>query len=110
MVAPSATAQAVESSAGAASHIPETWHSSNWYQAHRTVRRLQARIGQATQEGRWGKVTALQLLLTHSYSAKVLAVQRVTENQGHRTPGVDQVLWHTPEQKMQAVHTLRQRG
>jgi RNA-directed DNA polymerase len=110
MVAPSATAQAAESSAGAASHEQETWHSIGWYQAHRVVRRLQARIVQATQEGRWGKVKALQHLLTHSYSAKVLAVRRVTENQGHRTPGVDQVLWNTPEQKMQAVHRLRQRG
>src|SRR5205085_1861481 len=26
------------------------------------------------------------------------------------TPGVDKVLWTTPEQKMAAVHTLRQRG
>jgi RNA-directed DNA polymerase len=110
MVAPSAIAQAAESSAGAASHEQETWHSIDWYQAHRVVRRLQARIVQATQEGRWGKVKALQQLLTHSYSAKVLAVRRVTENHGHRTPGVDQVLWNTPEQKLQAVHDLRQRG
>jgi RNA-directed DNA polymerase len=74
------------------------------------VRRLQARIVQATQEGRWGKVTALQHLLTHSLSGKVVAVRRVTENQGKRTPGVDRVIWNTPEKKIQAVHTLRQRG
>jgi RNA-directed DNA polymerase len=28
--------------------------------------------------------------LTHSYSGKVLAVRRVTENNGKKTPGVDQ--------------------
>ncbi len=63
----------------------------------------------ATQEKRWGKVKALQRLLTHSFSGKALAVRRVTENQGKKTPGVDKVLWDTPEKKAQAIHDLRQR-
>jgi RNA-directed DNA polymerase len=71
--------------------------------SHTMVRRLQARIVKATQVGRWGKVRALQRLLTHSFSAKVVAVKRVTENQGKRTPGVDGVIWETPEKKAQAV-------
>ena len=96
--------------AGAASHDPEHWHATDWYRAHRTVRRLQARIVQATQQGRWGKVNALQHLLTHSRSGKLLAVKRVTENQGKRTPGVDGIVWDTPEAKMAAVQALRQRG
>jgi RNA-directed DNA polymerase len=96
--------------AGAVSHAAEDWHTVEWTRAHRIVRRLQARIVQATQEGRWGKVHALQHLLTHSYRGKVLAVRRVTENQGKNTPGVDRVLWSTPDKKMEAVHTLRQRG
>jgi RNA-directed DNA polymerase len=74
------------------------------------VRRLQARIVKATQVGRWGKVKALQYLLTHSFSGKVLAVKRVTENQGKRTSGVDGVTWETPEKKSRAVQQLRQRG
>jgi RNA-directed DNA polymerase len=86
------------------------WHAINWQKAHAIVRRLQARIVKATQAGRWGKVYALQRLLTHAFSAKVLAVKRVTENQGKRTPGVDGVIWETPEEKAQAVATLRQRG
>jgi len=96
--------------AGAASHDMEEWHQINWRHAHRIVRRLQARIVQATQAGRWGKVKALQHLLTHSYSAKVVAVRRVTENHGKKTPGVDGDRWDTPEKKMAAVHTLRSRG
>ena len=74
---------------GAVSHKSDEWHTINWEQAHREVRRLQARIVKATQAGRWGKVKALQRLLTRSYSAKVLAVKRVTENAGRNTPGVD---------------------
>jgi RNA-directed DNA polymerase len=64
----------------------------------------------AVKEGRWGKVRALQHLLTHSFSGKVLAVRRVTENQGKKTPGVDREIWDTPEMKMQAVQKLKRRG
>src|SRR5260370_41185766 len=63
----------------------------------------------ATQEKRWNKVKALQRLLTHSFSGKALAVRRVTENQGKNTPGVDQITWNTPQKKMNAVYSLRQR-
>ena len=73
----------------AASGLEETWHSIHWADAHQRVRRLQARIVKGTQEGRWNKVKALQWLLTHSRSGKVIAVKRVTENQGKKTPGVD---------------------
>jgi RNA-directed DNA polymerase len=95
---------------GAVSHLAVDWQTLDWEQAHRTVRRLQARIVKATQEGRWGKVKALQHLLTHSFSAKALAVKRVTENQGKRTPGVDGELWDTPHKKAKAVQSLRQHG
>ena len=71
---------------------------------NRNVRRLQARIVKATQEGRWGKVKALQRLLTHSFSGKALAVRRVTENQGKNTPGVDKVIWNTPQKKATAIY------
>jgi RNA-directed DNA polymerase len=97
-------------SAGAVSHDPTDWHAINWRRAYRIVRRLQARIVKAVQAGRWGKVRALQHLLTHSCSGKALAVRRVTENQGKRTPGVDRVTWKTPEHKATAIATLRQRG
>jgi len=96
--------------AGAPAGEVMDWHSIDWDQAQRIVRRLQARIVQATQAGRWGKVKALQRLLTHSFSGKALAVRRVTENQGKRTPGVDHVTWETPAKKMAAVRGVRQRG
>src|SRR6202007_3470621 len=100
------TAQAV----GAVSREAAEWYAINWQAIHRNVRRLQVRIVQATKERRWGKVQALQRLLTHSYSGKVLAVRRVTENTGKKTPGVDQEIWNTPEKKTQAVPELRRRG
>jgi len=62
------------------------------------------------QEGRWGKVKALQHLLTHSFSGKALAVKRVTENKGKRTPGVDGKIWDTPAKKAAAIGKLDRRG
>jgi RNA-directed DNA polymerase len=97
-------------SVGATTDHPLTWHQINWRQAERTVRRLQIRIAQATQAGKWDKVKALQRLLTRSFSGKALAVRRVTENTGKRTPGVDGETWKTPEQKMTALLALHQRG
>ena len=64
---------------GAVSHRCEDWHSIDWKLVNANVRRLQARIVKATKEGRWGKVKALQYLLTHSFSGKSLATRRVTE-------------------------------
>ena len=82
-------ATAPDPSVGATTDRLVAWHQINWRKAERTVRRLQTRIAQATQAGKWGKVKALQRLLTHSLSGKALAVRRVTENTGKRTPGVD---------------------
>jgi RNA-directed DNA polymerase len=97
-------------SVGAAPSQADDWHQINWCRTERLVRRLQTRIAQATQQGRWGKVQAWQRLLTHSFSGKALAVRRVTENTGKRTPGVDGTTWKTPEQKAEAIQALRQRG
>jgi RNA-directed DNA polymerase len=97
-------------SVGAVPNPAVAWHQINWRHAERNVRRLQTRIAQATQQGKWGKVKALQHLLTHSLSGKALAVRRVTENTGKRTAGVDGQTWNTPEQKATAIYTLRQRG
>jgi RNA-directed DNA polymerase len=99
-----------ELTAGAASQIVKGWHDIDWNAAHSNVRRLQTRIVKAVQEGKWGKVKALQRLLTHSFSGKALAVKRVTENQGKNTPGVDKDIWDTPEKKAKAIRELRQRG
>lgn len=96
--------------AGAVSHTPTDWHAINWQAVHENVRRLQARIVKATQAGKWGKVKALQRLLTHSFSGKALAVKRVTENQGKRTPGVDGEIWDTPAKKAAAIYSLKQQG
>jgi RNA-directed DNA polymerase len=101
---------AAETFAGAAPGLATDWHSIDWRKVWRNVRRLQARIVKAVREGRWGKVKALVYLLTHSFSGRAVAVWRVISNSGATTPGVDRVIWNTPEAKTAAFGTLRRHG
>jgi RNA-directed DNA polymerase len=88
-----------------------TWHRINWAACHRRVRSLQRRIVQAVKAGAWRKVKRLSYLLVHSFAARALAVKRVTENKGKKTPGIDGELWDTPEKKATAVERIgRWRG
>ena len=75
-----------------------------------SVRKLQLRIAKAFREGRRSRVKALQRILTRSWAARYLAVHWVTSNKGKRTPGVDRVLWTTPEEKIRAAQMLKRRG
>ncbi|MBK2046043.1 group II intron reverse transcriptase/maturase [Allofrancisella guangzhouensis] len=88
----------------------DQWSSINWKPIESHVCRLQMRIAKATRERRYGKAKALQWLLTHSNSAKLLAVRKVTSNKGHKTAGVDNVIWTTEKQKLEAVKQLGKRG
>ncbi len=65
---------------GASSTSP-TWNVIDWQTAEKHVLRLQMRIAKATREEKHGKAKALQWILTHSYSAKLLAVKRDRPNQ-----------------------------
>lgn len=92
------------------SDVPLNWTSIDWGQINRNVRRIQGRLAKATQDNDWRRVKSLQRTLTRSFSAKALAVKRVTENQGKRTSGVDRELWDTPERKFRAISELNNRG
>lgn len=94
---------------GAASHGKADWNQIDWRKVRQTVRRLQVRIAKAVKEGRWGRVKALQRLLTTSFSGKALAVKRVTENKGKRTPGMDRIIWDSPGKKVRGISSLTRR-
>lgn len=96
--------------AGAPWDTIPNWDAIDWQTVTASVRRLQTRIVKAVKEGRWNKVKALQHLLTHSASAKLLAVRRVTENDGRNTPGVDKELWDTSHKKRAGARSLTMRG
>ncbi|RDI41146.1 group II intron reverse transcriptase/maturase [Aquicella lusitana] len=97
-------------SAGAPSTLLFNWNTIDWKKVIAYVRRLQMRIEKAFREGKHSKAKALQWILTHSFYAKLLAVRRVVQNQGAKTPGVDNITWNTSIQKMKAAMSLKRQG
>jgi RNA-directed DNA polymerase len=69
------------------------WDRINWLRVEKTVRRLQHRIFMAKARGDRQRMESLQRLLASSWSAKLLAVRKVAqENAGRKTPGIDGVV------------------
>ncbi|MEG4535554.1 group II intron reverse transcriptase/maturase [Microcoleus sp. D2_18a_D3] len=84
------------------------WKDIPWRKVERIVFKLQKRIFQASQRGDVRAVRKLQKTLINSWSAKVLAVRRVTQdNQGKKTAGIDGVKSLTPKQRLELVNRLR---
>ena len=102
MTAEDATIEVSEAeAAGASFHGVTDWH------AHPLALSQSKRASAPSpyREGDQGRqMGALQRLLTHSFSGKAEAVQRVTENQGKNTPGVDKVTWTTPQKKLNGIY------
>lgn len=86
------------------------WFLLAWGPIEESVRTLQVRIAKAAKTNKWRKVSSLQWLLTHSLAAKLLAVRRVTQNAGKRTPGTDGQLWRHGHEKLDAARALRLKG
>ncbi len=86
------------------------WETINWRKVIYEVNRLQKRIAKSVIEKKWRRVKSLQHIITNSFYAKLLAIKRVTDNKGRKTPGVDNVIWKTPKQYVEAVKSLKIRG
>jgi RNA-directed DNA polymerase len=86
----------------------EDWATLNWRKLEANVARLQRRIYRAKRCGDVKRVHNLQRLLLRSYSARCLAVRRVTQdNRGKKTAGIDGVKDVSPLIRMAYVHLLR---
>jgi len=84
------------------------WSTLPWRTLTRQVFKLQKRIYQASQRGDVKAVHQLQRLLMQSWSAKCLAVRKVTQdNRGKHTAGVDGVKSLAPHQRLVLAATLR---
>ncbi len=86
----------------------QEWSQGTWKKLAMRVYKLQKRIYRASQRGDVKAVRRLQKTRLHSWSAKMLAVRRVTQdNQGKKTAGVDGVKALTPEQRLDLVGQLK---
>lgn len=84
------------------------WNEVDWRKLERQVFKLQKRIYQASNRGDVKTVHRLQRLLMNSWSAKMIAVRRVTQdNQGKKTAGVDGVKSLTPAQRLALVSKIK---
>ncbi len=96
-------------------NIPKTqnnltveWKDLNWRKLEKVTFKLQKRIFQASERGDVKAVRKLQKTLINSWSAKCIAVRRVTQdNQGKNTAGVDGIKSLSPKQRMNLVGRLK---
>jgi RNA-directed DNA polymerase len=84
------------------------WRQLDWRKLEQRVFKLQTRIYQARQRGDIKTVRKLQKTLSNSWSAKCLAVRRVSQdNQGKKTAGIDGVKSLSPDQRLAMVARLK---
>lgn len=83
----------------------------DWKSVEKTVFKLQKRIYRAAKEGDIHQIRKLQKTLIKSYSARLLAVRKITQdNKGRRTAGVDGIKSLTPNQRLILTNNLRLTG
>jgi len=93
------------------SNLMVEWKDLNWRKLERVTFKLQKRIYQASERGEVKAVRKLQKTLIRSWSARCIAVRRVTQdNQGKNTAGVDGVKTLTPKQRTTLVRRLKLTG
>jgi RNA-directed DNA polymerase len=84
------------------------WNMIPWHKLERRVFKLQKRIFQASQRGDVKAVRQLQKTLMRSWSAKAIAIRKVSQdNQGKKTAGVDGVKSLTPKARLSLILHLK---
>jgi len=84
------------------------WKKVDWRKLEKRVFKLQKRIYRASERGDVQAVRRLQKTVMRSWSCKMLAVRRVTQdNLGKKTAGVDGVKSLTPKQRFALVARLK---
>lgn len=87
------------------------WKMLDWRKAEKAVFKLQKRIYQASANGNLLAVRKLQKTLMRSWSARLLAVRKVTQdNQGKVTAGVDGIKNLKPQQRLELAKSLKLTG
>ncbi|WP_013322871.1 group II intron reverse transcriptase/maturase [Gloeothece verrucosa] len=84
------------------------WEDIPWRELERRIYKLQKRIYQAASRGDVRTVRRLQKTLLRSWSAKTLAVRKVTQdNQGKKRAGIDGIKSLSPSKRLKLVNRLK---
>jgi RNA-directed DNA polymerase len=99
----------MQPAANVTSGDPLDWQAIEWKQVYRRVRNLRQRLFRASRDNDLKKVRSLQRLMLRSRANIFESVRRVTQvNHGKDTPGVDDILVTTPEERAALCERLRQ--
>lgn len=85
----------------------QNWSQINWAQAKSALARLQYEVLKAYRSGNVIEIRQAQDKLVRSFSARCLAVRKVTSNQGKNTYGIDRVLYNTDVAKFETVNEIK---
>ena len=89
----------------------EVWETIDWRKVERYVFKLQKQIFKASRQGDNKKVRQLQKTLMRSWSNRLLAVRRISQdNRGKKTAGIDGVKSLTPIARIKLAKLLRIKG
>lgn len=87
------------------------WNEIDWRKVEKSTFKLQKRIYQASKTDNVQKLRRLQKTLLNSYNAKLLAVRKVSQdNGGKKTAGVDGIKSITPKQRIALAQNLKPEG
>lgn len=84
-----------------------TWKEVNWKKAYNELKVRQAELYKALKLNKSKQeIAKIHNSIITSFSARAIAVRKVTTNSGKKTPGIDSVIWTTESHKMEAVRRL----
>lgn len=84
-----------------------TYQDIDWARCNAQLLKKQSDILMAFRGKNEKLVQILQNELIQSFSARALAVRKVTTNSGKITPGIDSVIWDDNHSKMRAIQSLK---
>jgi RNA-directed DNA polymerase len=85
----------------------QSWDEINWSLVEHTVKVMRNQIFLAKRQENPTKLRKLQLKMLKSKSNLLFSIRRVTSvNQGKKTPGVDKVIYLTPNDRFKLYKTL----
>jgi RNA-directed DNA polymerase len=70
------------------------WKKIDWKRANLKLKELQAKLYGALKIGACEReIRAIHNEITRSFSARAIAVRKVTTSKGNKTSGIDKILW-----------------
>jgi len=85
---------------------PKNWHDIDWKKARKEVSNLQEKIVIAMQNKKYKEVYKWQWVILNSYSGRAIAIRKVINNSGGKTPGIGGIVWNSPKEYIKAIDDL----